>query len=75
MMLRCRGPINHPSRAAFRFKLRTMHGTYDLRVDEAPFCAIQRDGWMNPWWQERTATVLLEDPRLSEPMSNRSNHG
>ena len=36
---------------------------------------MQVDGWMNPYWQEWTATVSLQHPRLSEQAWNRCNSG
>ena len=67
------GPIRYPPRAAFRFPLWTVHGTYDVRVDEAIFCGLQMDGWMGPYRQEWTATIDSNDPRLQAPKVRQSN--
>jgi hypothetical protein len=62
-----RGPVFYPARAGFGFRLPTVHGTYDLRLDEAPFCGLLMDGWMAPYTQTWTTTVDLDDPRLTAP--------
>jgi hypothetical protein len=67
------GPIRYPPRAAFRFPLWTVHGTYDVRVDEAIFCGLQMDGWMGPYRQEWTATIDPNDSRLQDPKVRQSN--
>lgn len=69
------GQIYYPSRAGFQIGLPTLHGTYQVRVDEAAFCALQMDGWMGPYRQEWVASVAVEDPRLQPPRVGRSDPG
>jgi len=67
------GPIRYPPRAAFQVPLWTVHGTYEVRVDEAIFCGLQMDGWMGPYRQEWRATIAPNDPRLDDPKVRQSN--
>jgi hypothetical protein len=51
------GPIYYPPRAAFSIPLPTLHGTYDVRLDEAIFCGLQMDGAAQPYRLRWTTTI------------------
>ena len=69
------GPIYYPPRAAFSIPLPTLHGTYDVRLDEAIFCGLQMDGAAQPYRLRWTTTIPLDDPRLRAPQVHASDPG
>jgi hypothetical protein len=48
------------STAVFAF-FPTLHGTYDVRLDEAIFCGLQMDGAAQPYRLRWTTTIPLDD--------------
>jgi hypothetical protein len=53
----------------------TLHGTYDVRLDEAIFCGLQTDGAAQPYRLRWATTIPLDDRRLRAPQVHASDPG
>lgn len=75
MRIQWSGAMLYPPRAAFSIDLPTLHGTYQVRLDEAVFCGLQMDGSMQPYVQVWETVISLDDPRLHPPRVDQNDPG